>query len=84
MKAFGPNLLLKPVQGKGQTESGLYVPESVRTVKNMCVIVSVGDEVSDRLKVGQTVAFSTGHSFDFENESYIITEEKNILLVIKD
>ena len=82
MKAFGKNILLKPLRGKDTTETGLYLPESMKTQKNICKIVSIGDEVSDRLNVGDTVAFSTGHSFEYDNEDYIIAEEKNILVVL--
>ena len=80
MQAYGKNLILRPVKGKDQTETGLWIPNDTDT-KNTCDVVSIGPDVNPNLD-GKRVIFRTGNSFTYKGVDYFVCKEEEILVVL--
>jgi chaperonin GroES len=86
-------VVIKPQQEEGQTETGLYIPETAQKDKpQQGEVVAVGDgrvldngeRVSVAVNEGDTVYFTKfgPNEVEVDGEEHLIAEEKDILAVV--
>ncbi len=83
MKPVKKQILFKPFPPKETTESGLFIPDSVKTVNNKGTIVDIGNEVT-KVAIGE-VGFRVkgwGQEVLVNNEQHFLMEESAILCKI--
>ncbi|MDP2860709.1 MAG: co-chaperone GroES [bacterium] len=87
-------VLIKPLEGADKTETGIYLPDSVKEKPQMGEIMAVGPgAVSDdtgkllpmTVKVGQKVFYKKwgGNEVKVENQEWLLVEQKDILAVVE-
>lgn len=74
-------VVLKEVENKTETASGILLPKAKLEKQNIALIEAIGSEVVDELNVGDSVIFDRykGTTIKIDEESYIIIEDKHIL-----
>lgn len=82
---IGNRVVLKPVEKKEKTNSGIYIPKSEKDDNNLGKVVAIGNEVT-KVKEGDSVVFSqfAGTEVSYSEGKFIITEEKDILGLVKE
>ncbi len=91
---LGDRVLLKPLEekNKNKTESGIFLPESVKEGKDgkKAKVVAVGPGRAEdgklipvSVKVGQTVLYSWGDTVKDGDDEFVMVRESDILAVIK-
>jgi co-chaperonin GroES (HSP10) len=80
MKATRNNVLFKPFAPKEVTEGGLFVPESVRQIRDKGTIVDTGAWVK-HFKAGDIVhrVHKWGEQVVIDNEIYFLMDADSIL-----
>lgn len=83
---LGENVLIAPEKQATKTEAGIYLPETASPERSQLGrIIAVGDSDKIQVKAGQKVVFKRygGEEVKIDNEEYLVTSYKDILLVIK-
>lgn len=86
LKPLGKRVVIKVAETEETTASGFVLPSSSKEKEQYGEIIAIGSEVeeTDGVKVGDKVYFKSysGSEVEFEDESYLITELKDLLAVI--
>lgn len=85
---IGPRVLIKPIQKKEKTDSGIYLPQDAQNKKKEGVVVKAGTtEQGEKipLKQGDHILYGgySNEEFTLEGEEYIILEYKDVLAQVK-
>lgn len=82
MQPILQQILLKPYPSEEQSEGGIFVPESVRTVNNKMTVVAIGNKVN-RVKKGDTVfrVKDWGVEVEINNEKHYIMNQDAVLAI---
>lgn len=86
-------ILIKELQGldNKKTESGIYIPDSVKDDKGAKrgTVVAVGagryedgKYIGSLVKAGDTILFSWGEHLTYEGEEYLLVREGEIMAII--
>lgn len=81
------NVLVKQIKEERKTSSGIYLEtttDNSPTFKS--TVIEVGDDVNLQISKGDTVVLSRyqrGTEVTYDNETYLILPDKDILAVIK-
>lgn len=86
LKPLGKRVVIKVAETEETTESGFVLPSSSKEKEQYGEIIAVGSDIEevDGVKVGDKVYFKSysGSEVEYEKESYLITELKDLLAVI--
>ena len=91
IKPLFDRVVLKPIENKNQTNSGIYIPESTSEKPYVAKVVAVGEggiidgnQVEMKVKVGDKVLFSkfAGIEYKTENEEFLIIRQGDILAIV--
>ncbi len=89
LQPLGDRVLVKPLKEEEATASGIILPDSADKKKKdqgEVVAIGSGEKVQKlNLQVGNKVVFGSyaGEEIEFENDTYKVLEEKDILALIK-
>jgi len=92
IKPLFDRVILKPIQNKNQTASGIYIPEDSSEKPHLAKVVAVGEgglidgnQVEMKVKVGDKVLFSkfAGIEYKVEKEEFLIIRQGDILAVVE-
>lgn len=80
---LGPRVLIKPIQTKEKTDSGIYLPES-KNKKKEGTVVKAGTTKDGKdipLQAGDHILYGgySNEEFNMNGEEYIILEYKDVL-----
>lgn len=84
VKPLGERVLLEVPQAKEEkTQSGLYVPETVKEKPLEATVVAVGSKVED-VKAGDKVIYSkfAGTEVKVDDKQYLIVEINDVLAIV--
>jgi co-chaperonin GroES (HSP10) len=76
------NLLLQRETRPRMTLSGIEIPDAAAEKPTLGLVISIGEEVSDCISVGDTVAFDKFEFLDYQDD-LIIVKDKHIIVVFK-
>ena len=85
-------VVLKPLENREQTRSGIFIPESAVEKPHMAVVVAVGDcmesdgkKVEMKVKVGDRVLYSkfAGIEYKIEKDDFLIIRQGDILAIVE-
>ncbi len=86
LKPLGKRVIVKVAETEETTASGFVLPSSSKEKEQYGEIIAVGPEIvtEDGVKVGDQVYFKSyaGSEIDYQGESYLIAELKDLLAVI--
>lgn len=90
VKPIADRVLVKPIQGKRQTDTGIILPEDKRPVKGTVIAVgrggvdSSGVPVLMQVKAGDKVLYGkfSGTEILIDGETHLIMKEGDIFAVI--
>ena len=83
---LGENVLIQPEKQAQKTSAGIYLPETASQERSQLgKVIAVGDSDKIKVKAGQKVVFRRygGEEVKIDNEDYLVSSYKDILLVIK-
>ena len=86
VKPLEDKILVKPVEDKKTTESGIILPENVEKEKPMLgEVKAIGDSDTIKVKVGDIVLFPkfSGTEIKIDEEDYLILQASDILAMVK-
>lgn len=93
MKPLFDRVILKLIENKNKTSSGIYIPESTSEKPYVGKVVAVGEggkidgnEIDIKVKVGDKVLFSkfAGIEYKVENDEFLIIRQGDILAVVEE
>ena len=85
-------VVLKPIENKEQTESGIFIPESAVEKPYMALVVAIGDGVESdgkkcemKVQVGDKVLYSkfAGIEYKLDKEEFLIIRQGDILAIVE-
>lgn len=85
-------VVLKPIENKEQTESGIFIPESAVEKPHMALVVAIGDGVESdgkkcemKVQVGDKVLYSkfAGIEYKLDKEEFLIIRQGDILAIVE-
>lgn len=83
IQPFGDRVLIKPVEPRTQTASGLYIPDTSREGPGEGVIVAIGEgsPLQEKLSVGDQILYQkfSGTEIKLEDATYVLLGESDIL-----
>ena len=87
IKPFEDRVLVEPEEvTESQTKSGIILPDTAKEKprRGKVVKVGTGEELAEKIKVGDTVVYAkfTGDEIEFEGKNYLIISRSDILAVI--
>ena len=82
MQSYGKNILLKATKGPTTTDSGIYLPNGAGDARHVSEVISVGEDVDKRIKVGTRVIYASGKTFTYDGTDYISCKEEEILVIL--
>ena len=91
IKPLFDRVVLKPIENKNQTRSGIYIPEDSSEKPHLAKVVAVGEggiidgnQVEMKVKIGDKVLFSkfAGIEYKVEKEDFLIIRQGDILAVV--
>jgi len=93
VKPLGDKIIIKRAEAQGQTDSGIYLPESAKDTPKEGEIVATGKGILNKnngeympftVKNGDRVIFSSyaGTEIKIEGDEYLIMTENDILGII--
>lgn len=92
IKPIFDRVVLKPLENKEQTESGIFIPESAIEKPHMAIVVAVGDGMDNegkkcemKVKAGDKVLYSkfAGIEYKIEKEEFLIIRQGDILAIVE-
>lgn len=93
IKPLFDRVIIENFDVKEKTSSGLFIPSSAQEKPQLARVVAVGDggviegkETKMLVKPGDKVVYSkfAGIEYKFENRSYLIIRQADILAIIKE
>ena len=83
IQPFGDRVLIKPVEPRQQTSSGIYLPNTSREGPCEGEIVAVGEgaQLQEKLSVGDQILYQkySGTEIKLEGTSFVLLVEADIL-----
>ncbi len=85
-------VVLKLIENKEQTESGIFIPESAVEKPHMALVVAIGDGVESdgkkcemKVQVGDKVLYSkfAGIEYKLDKEEFLIIRQGDILAIVE-
>lgn len=91
LKPLGERVVIKKVEAKEKTKSGIVLPGSAKEQPQMAEVVAVGDDIindekkKDQIKVGDTVIFSkyAGTEIKLDDEELTVLKLEDVLAVVE-
>ena len=91
LKPLGERVVIKKVEAKEKTKSGIVLPGSAKEQPQMAEVIAVGDDIindekkKDQIKVGDTVIFSkyAGTEIKLDDEELTVLKLEDILAVVQ-
>ena len=93
VKPLEDRILVRPLEAKDMTASGIYLPESAKEKPMKGTVVAMGpgklldngERVIPSVKSGDTVVFSkyAGTEVEIKNESHLIIRESELLGIVE-
>lgn len=91
LKPLGERVVIKKVEAKEKTKSGIVLPSSAKEQPQMAEIVAIGDEITndekkkDQIKVGDKVIFSkyAGTEIKLDDEEFTVLKLEDVLAVVQ-
>ena len=91
LRPLGDRVVIKEVEVKETTASGIVLPGSAKDQPKIAEIIAIGNEIlnddkkKDQIKVGDRVVFSeyAGNPVKLNKEEFIILKLSDILAVIE-
>ena len=92
IKPLFDRVVLKPIQNKNQTSSGIYIPEDSSEKPHIAKVIAVGEgglidgnQVEMKVKIGDKVLFSkfAGIEYKIEKEEFLIIRQGDILGIVE-
>lgn len=86
-------VVLKPLENKEQTQSGIFIPESAVEKPHTAVVIAVGDGLESdgkkcemKVKVGDKVLYSkfAGIEYNIDKEEFLIIRQGDILAIVDE
>ena len=93
IKPLFDRIVLKLIENKNQTTSGIYIPESTSEKPYLAKVVAVGNggkidgnEIDMQVKVGDKVLFSkfAGIEYSVENDEFLIIRQGDVLAIVEE
>lgn len=91
IKPIFDRVVLKPIENKEQTSSGIFIPESAVEKPHLATVVAVGEGTDSdgkkcemKVKVGDKVLYSkfAGIEYKIEKEEFLIIRQGDILAIV--
>ena len=91
IKPIFDRVVLKPIENKEQTSSGIFIPESAVEKPHLAIVVAVGEGLDSdgkkceiKVKVGDKVLYSkfAGIEYKIEKEEFLIIRQGDILAIV--
>jgi len=82
MKLLGQRLLVKRVQTEEKTDSGIYIPNTVRDSKQLMEVVQVSEHLMTDIKAGNKVMVNEHISGYDVGDGLMIINESEVLAVM--
>lgn len=92
IKPLFDNVLVKPLEAKAQTPSGIILPDTAKEKPQVGLVMAVGEGnvnpdgkvLPMKVKVGQKVMYKKwgGNEVKVGNEEWTIVEQKDILAIL--
>ena len=92
LKPLGDRVVLKPVERKKKTKSGIVLPDTAKEKPQEGIVEAVGTgrildngtKVPNELHVGDKVLYAkyAGNEFKLDDVEYLIISEKDVLAVV--
>ncbi len=87
IEPLGARVLIRPVEQKLQTASGLLLPETAQEKPQQGIVEAVGDEeeMMTDLQVGDRVLYAkyTGNEIKIDGVAHLLMEESDVLARVK-
>lgn len=91
LKPIGERVVIKKVEAKKTTASGIVLPESAQEKPQYAEVVAISDDIlnddkkKDSIKVGDKVIYSqySGTEVKLDEEEYIVIKYTDILAVVE-
>ncbi|MCH2147853.1 MAG: co-chaperone GroES [Phycisphaerales bacterium] len=93
VKPLEDRILVRPLEAKDMTASGIYLPESAKEKPMKGTVVAMGpgklldngERVIPSVKSGDTVVYSkyAGTEVEIKNESHLIIRESELLGIVE-
>lgn len=86
IKPLSGYVLIKQLDEETRSESGIIIPEIAKEKPQKGLVVEVGDEIAEQIKIGCKVIFKKwgGHELRHEGEDVILIEEEEILATYEE
>jgi len=81
MRAYGKNVVAKPVKAPKTTSGGLILPSSVGD-EYKCRGIVMDPGAIEGINVGDEIIFTKGSSFTIDDKKYVVIADKDILVVL--
>ena len=81
LQPMGTRLLIQPLDQESKTASGLLLPETAKEKPQTGLVVAVGDDDENKLKVNDKVLFAkySGTEFKLDGVEYLLLESSDVL-----
>ncbi|MCI5840025.1 MAG: co-chaperone GroES [Peptoniphilaceae bacterium] len=92
LKPIGERVVIKKVEAKKSTASGIVLPESAQEAPQYAEVVAVSDAIENNeklkgnVKVNDKIIYSkySGTEVKLDDEEYIVVKYSDILAVVED
>ena len=93
IKPLFDRVLLSPLEKKHQTQSGIFIPETVGDEPLMATVIAIGDgdffdgeNCEIAVSVGDKVLYNKygASNIKIDNKEYIILRQSDILCILKE
>jgi len=74
-------ILVKPLETKEKTSSGIYIPDTVKVKLHEAEIIAIAKDATDEVVVGDRVIYKefSGTEVKLEEEDYVLLSEDDLL-----
>lgn len=85
VQPLGDRVLIQLVEEQQRTQSGIYIPDTVKDKPQTGLVVAVGDGEEVKVKSGQRVLFAkfAGTEIKIDNVEHLILSSEDILAVVE-
>jgi chaperonin GroES len=81
IKPINGRILVKPVEGKDKTSSGIYIPDTAKEKLHEAEVISLAEDATDEVVAGDRIIYKefSGTEVKIKGEDYILLTEDDIL-----